>query len=268
MREHDRLTIDPERVLLDVQRQWATDHAAKAGNFMRVADRPEGLSGLRLAHHLEGTPIPYQSANEITDLAPAPTEQMREQLMDNEVAKARVAMARELLLAGESVVLITNHTDLPDIAYAQSLVVGEIGRQQDQTRRQAEFKRGVIINGMVNELEFRLGKQYLNGIDALKMLETDIYLSFPRTSSTEERIKALDLSDSDGEAVYKRLARHNKKMREAVGTDLYRGGMLLAAAASGTTDEVRHIEATDEQPAHKVIQMSKAVDKIRSHKFR
>ena len=94
---------------------------------------------------------------------------------------------------------------------------------------------------MVEFMEFKLSGSYMSGVQALQLLESDIYFSFPRTPSTERRIAEKARSEDQKDAMLDAVDGHNKAMRRKIMADLYRKNMLLAVAASGTTDEVVHL---------------------------
>lgn len=128
----------------------------------------------------------------------------------------------EELENGKSIVLVTNHAKLIDIAVAEAVLFTRLARQG------VTPKTAIIISKVVSMIGVKFGEDPIPAADALTWLCDDIYLSIPRTKAVE---------DAHLDSKLKVAAQiHNSEISDRIGRLLSEGGVLLGAAASGHVD--------------------------------
>lgn len=234
--------LDPgEQLVVDLQ-QWADEYADKSGGIMQVLPHEPGKYQGQDGISVEGEPNAAAVVDSIAEIAQPRYHEVRNQLELNETETGRVSMIGELLVGGDSVVLTTNHGDLIDIAVAQAALFSTLEKlgykmhNGDRKKDGYKVQTGIIISKMVAFLAYKLGEDFAPCTDVLKVLETETFLSYPKTESTKKHLKDRLLPDE--------IERHNRKMRDRVIHMLGEGSLLLAMAPSGTTDK-----ATAEDPS-------------------
>lgn len=209
--------------LVDDLIHWANEHVEKSdGRLGLLPYEPEHYAG-QDGVSVEGDPQPAAVVDSIAAVAQPQYAEIIKQLQHQEDENKEVSRVGELLEAGNNVILVTNHSDLIDIAVTHAAFYSQLHRLG------YEAKTGIVISKMVAFLAYRLGNNLAPAVDVLKILENETFLSVPRTDSAKRRgVGRLLPSDVD---------RHNKHMRERVANRLGKGALLLAVAASGTIDK-------------------------------
>lgn len=206
--------------------KWAAEYADKSDGRMTVlphnpdkfpAQHPDCIS-------VSGLHADIGTINSVAIEAQPVYEKLQKDFNIHDVALARIAMAGELMQDdGNSVILSTNHGDLIDIAVAHAAVHTELVRQNYTP------KTGIVISKMVSYLAYNIMDDYIPCVEVLKILEDDVFLSYPRTESAKLHLRdKIFPPEAD---------RHNKELRKLIQHKLGEGGLLLAMAASGTTDK-------------------------------
>lgn len=211
--------------LIDDLRRWAGEHAANSGGRLELLDyNPEVYPG-QDGFHVEGEPQAHGLVDSIAIEAQPRYKELIARLQEQEESTHIVSMVGELLKGKNSVVLTTNHSDLIDIAVTHAAFYSQLDRLGYKPRT------GIIISKMVAFLAYRLNPDVdaVPAVNVLKMLESETFLSYPRTESAKKKgIGRLKVDEID---------LHNLQMRHRVKNQLGKGAMLLAVAPSGTTDK-------------------------------
>ena len=209
-------------MIVDLQ-EWAEDHVSKSGGQLGLLPyKPEHYPGQDGAS-VDGDPQSAAVVDGIARIAQPKYGQILKLLEQQEETTQEVSRIGELLSAGNNVILATNHSDLVDIAITHAAFYSLLERSG------YEFKTGIIISKMVAFLAYKLGEELAPAVGVLKMLETEQFLSYPRTESAKKR--------GFGKLLPNEVDRHNKQMRDRVAHRLGEGSLLLAVAASGTVDK-------------------------------
>lgn len=224
-----------ERPMVEKLQAWADIYAKASDGRMEVlAYQPgkyQGQDGLSVI----GQPNAAAVVDSIAEVAQPRYYEVRDLLHANEAETKRVSMIGELLKGGDNVVLATNHGDLIDIAIAQAATYSTLEKLgykiHDSNKKDDgyDIQTGIIISKMVAFLAYKLGDDFAPCTDVLKLLENETFLSYPRTESTKKHLMDRFL--------FNNIERHNQKMRDQVVNKLGKGSLLLAMAASGTTDK-------------------------------
>lgn len=202
---------------------WAEEHAAHSGGVLVKLPHDPGKYPGQEGVNVLGDPQPAAVVDTIAETAQPKYKEMTERLAEQEAATNEVSRMGELLKGGNNVILVTNHGDLIDIAVTQTAFYSLLDQMG------YEPKTGIIISKMVSYLAYMLGDKPAPTVEVLKMLETETFLSVPRTKSAEKKgLSRLRFDEAD---------RQNKQMRDRIEQLLGRGGVLLGLAASGTTDK-------------------------------
>lgn len=229
--------------LVERLESWAADYAAKSDGVMEVLhydpEHPNQYPG-QVGISVEGTVMDGPMVDTIAVAAQPLYPELRAALAKNE---KEIDMVGELLRGGNSVIMATNHGDLIDIAVTHAALFSNLehrGFKIHDTNVEDDGYRaqtGIIISKMVAFLAYRLeGLDPAPCTEVLKILENETYLSIPKTESSRNRL--LD-------RVLPRLVKdHNVKMRDAVKHKMGEGSLLLALAASGTTDKPKADDPT------------------------
>lgn len=204
-------------------REWAAEYAATSGGRLQVIEHDPEKYPFQEGVTYEGHPLDGAIVDSMAAIAQPLYPELFEQLKYDEAATQRLSMVGELLAGGNNVVLTTNHGDLIDIAIAHAAVYSQLehGGYRPQT--------GIIISKMITYLAYRLGDEFAPCPDVLQMLENTTFFSFPKTESSKKHLKDRILPSE--------IDKHNRRMRKAVHEKLGEGSLLLAMAASGTTDK-------------------------------
>lgn len=164
-------------------------------------------------------------------------------LAEHEAQTGYVSMVGELLEGGNNVELITNHGDLIDIAVSHAALyslIRKLGYPKFESDKPEEteghIKTGIIISKMVSFLQYNIDGNYTPCTKVLGLLEDETFLSYPKTESTKKHLKDRLLPNE--------VDRHNRRMRSRVVHMLGEGSLLLALAASGTTDKANPDDPT------------------------
>lgn len=219
-----KTTPEPHTLAYNL-RTWASEHAERSKGIMTLlphdpeeypAQSPDCVS-------LPGEPKDVGIIDSIAAIAQPKYGALVEDMRNYDASNLRLDMAAELLEDGNNVIVSTNHGDLVDIAVAHAAVYTELAH------RGLEPSTGIIIGKMITYLGYKLGDEFVPCTSVLEILEHNTFFSYPKTESS--RIHLLD------RIITPEAERHNKELRKAVGKKLGEGGVLLAMAASGTTDK-------------------------------
>lgn len=219
-----------EKLMLDSWRPVAEKHAVNSDGVVALDIDTERYPEQKVdVFHVVGEPMSPDFIDAAAPLVESSYEQVREDFCNNPSNVAALDNAGEILDAGESVLLATNHTELIDIAIVGAAVNGYLKRQNHN------FSTGLIVSKMVSLIGPRALKdeagEPVSAVNALKWLCDDVYMSYPKTETT----KNIPLAQSMPNVIQS----HNKKLRDAIAQRLDEGGVLLAVAPSGTTDRVQ-----------------------------
>lgn len=211
-----------EQLITDLQ-TWAQEYADSSEGRMQVLPYEPGVYPGQDGFSVEGEPNAAAVVDSIATVAQPRYPELLGLLHEQEEQTSRVSMIGELLNGGNNVILTTNHSDLIDIAIAQAAVYSTLRHQG------YEMETSIIISKMVAFLGYKLGEDFAPAAEVLKLLETETFLSYPKTESTKKHLKDRILPNE--------IDKHNRDMRRGVIHRLGQGGLLLAMAASGTTDK-------------------------------
>lgn len=216
--------LPTDSLAYDLQ-EWASEYATKSAGIMTVLPHdPEQYPAQDSGRtSISGEPQDIGIIDTIALIAQPKYGELVADLRSQEALNQRIAMAGELLGEGNNVIISTNHGDLIDIAVTHAAVYAELVRQGHEPRT------GIIISKMISYLAYRLGEEFVPCTNVLEILEHDTFLSYPKTESTKKHLRDRIIpSEAD---------RHNKRLRKDLHQKLGEGGLLLAMAASGTTDK-------------------------------
>ncbi len=203
--------------------QWAETHANESSGQLALLEyEPERYPG-QDGVSVEGDPQSAAVIDSVALVAQPRYGEISTLLKAQEEHTAEVTRIGELLRGGNNVILATNHSDLIDIAVTHAAfysLLDTLGY---------EPKTGIIISKMIAFLAYRLGNDMAPAVEVLKILENETFLSYPRTESANRR--------GFSRLVPSEVNRHNRQMRGRVERRLGEGSLLLAVAASGTTDK-------------------------------
>ncbi len=216
-----------DQLIPDLQ-AWAKEYADASGGQLNELpyrpNNPERYPG-QVGFSVHGNPQSAAVVDSIANIAHPKYGDISELLGAQEATAQVVSRIGELLRAGNNVILATNHSDLIDIAVTHAAFYSQLDRLG------YEMKTGIIISKMIAFLAYKLGEDTTPAVGILKLLENEQFLSYPRTESARKR--------EVGKFVPREIDRHNWRMRNRVQQRLGEGAMLLAIAASGTTDKPR-----------------------------
>lgn len=212
-----------DQLILDLQ-TWAGEYADSSNGIMQALPYDPEKYPAQDSLYCVGEPGAGAVVDGIAEIAQPRYHEALTLLRDQEEQTGLVSMAGELLAGGNNVELVTNHSDLIDIAVAQAALYSTLVREN------YSMKTGIIISKMVAFLAYKLGDDFAPCNDVLKILESETYLSYPKTESTKKHLKDRLLPT--------KIDRHNRKLRDHITDKLGEGGLLLAMAASGTTDKL------------------------------
>lgn len=207
---------------IKILQELAQEHVEKSRGALELLPADPDAYPAQSAYYLTGDPIDPPLIDNVATVAEPLFPQLKSQLISDENGSA-LGSAGELLAEGKNVVIATNHSQLIDIALAQAAVYEPLKQHA------ADFSSAIVLGKMISVVSFKLGDQHIPAVDAIKMLCDDIYISFPRTKSISNSRLAQDYGEQ--------MTVHNKKMSTALVQKLGGGGVLLAVAPSGTTDD-------------------------------
>lgn len=222
-----------EQLIVDLQ-EWASEYAQNSDGRLEVLPYDPHTYKGQDGFYVPGQPSHHSLVDLVAQQAQERYAELYEQLEESEDKTGRVAMIGRLLEDDKSVQVITNHGDLIDVAVAHAALYSMLQKQGYPA------KTGIIISKMVAFLAYKLGDDPTPCTDALQILETETYLSYPKSDSAKKHLKNRFLATE--------VDKHNKAMRKRVVHQLGEGGLLLAMAASGSTDK-----PTPEDPATTVM---------------
>lgn len=218
---------------------WAEDHATKShGVMIALPYDPEKYPG-QDGISVPGQPNAPAVIDTIASVAQPLYPECLSQLEQQEKITKQVSMIGELLVNSANVVLVTPHSDLIDIAVAHAALyssIRKLGFHELKRNSEEEIQTAIIISKMVSFLAYKLGDEFAPCTDVLRVLETQTFLSYPKTESTKKHLKDRLLPNE--------VDRHNKHMRQGLIEMLGKGGVLLGMAPSGTTDKIDPLDAS------------------------
>lgn len=207
---------------------WAKEH--ERTNEKVVAhgfhpDDPENFPG-QVGYYVEGDP---QSGAVVDAIAASAEPESYPRIV--ELAEEQIGQIEDIaekLDAEDNVWVETCHKDLIDVPLAQAAIKGRLDGLNLR-----KYKTGIVISKMVAFLGYKIGADDAQAVRVLKMLENEIFLSYPKSESS--RIRLLD--HLPAQLHRDEINKHNHQMRNRVASKLEEGSMLLAIAPSGTTDK-------------------------------
>jgi len=128
----------------------------------------------------------------------------------------------EDLLAGENIIVITNHGEIKDIAVTLAAYYSAIKQTGHINGREYDFQTNILLSKMVAHLGF-YGE---SAVTILGKMCNRQYFSFPKTESIRNSRIAPFVVDT-----------YNKGLRRAIKSRFSDGGNLFAIAPSGTVDK-------------------------------
>lgn len=128
----------------------------------------------------------------------------------------------EDLLAGQNIIVVTNHSEIQDIA--EALVSCHIALKKigNENNRQYPFTTNIMLSKMIAHL----GLYDAPAVDVLKQVCDKQYFSFPKTNS----IRGTNIPD-------KLVTAYNWSLRQRIKSKLRNGSNLFGIAPSGTVDK-------------------------------
>jgi hypothetical protein len=228
---------EQQREVLTVLSDLAKTHVAEPGGRLELLDiDPENIPG-QVGYHVAGEPLPPRKVDTIAGLAEPRFPSILEAAGSEKAAPAMNETA-EILQKGGNVIIVTNHGELTDIAFAEAALYSTIAK------REIDFASAIIISKMVSMVGFKIvpDQPAVPAATALSWLCNDVYLTFPRTDSIQ--------NSSIGQNMERIVSAHNTQVMSAVKKRLGEGGVMLAMAPSGTRDKM--IKGTDKYGLDKV----------------
>lgn len=230
MIEHDGGHDSIQDQMINQLEAWAFEHAKNSNGLLEVIPRDDKRFPQKLERHIKGEAKSHETTDMIAGMASPYYAAMKESVRKAEHGHKEVSRLGEMLAAGNNILLITNHTDLVDIALAQVAVYGELDRLG------YEVRTGIIISEMISFLRYKIGDTHMPAVETLQMVSDDIFLSYPATRSNGSHMRSGN-DKTTRLAISTRMKAHNRLMRAGINKSLNKGGMLLAVAPSGTTDK-------------------------------
>lgn len=171
-----------------------------------------------------------------------------EQLDEAETDQRELSRIAEDLRAGENIILVTNHSDIKDIAFTLAAFYNRLKQLRMPGGAEYQFETGLIMSKMIAHLGIDLSEsglpeemlqavckdldvRLINGheavaTDLLKLVCGREYFSFPRTDS----IRNSKIAENYVKA-------YNGVLKRVISRSFHKGGNLFAMAPSGTTDK-------------------------------
>lgn len=213
---------------------WAGEYAyASNGRLVLLAHNPDEYPGQNDIS-VPGNPQAPFNTNNTAETAqeayPALLEMLERQAGE---PKNPVDTVGRILEGGGNVILMSNHGDLIDIALAQAAVYSTLHQLGYE-----KFRTGIVISKMIAFLAYDFDGYPVPCVSALTGLETEIFLSYPRTRSARAH-----LIHEDNIRGKMAIALHNRLMKGRVEKLLGEGGVLLAMTA-GSTDKPAESDPT------------------------
>lgn len=259
MNEHDRfdpVTHELQNRMLD----WAHDLAGKNPK-LSVIERGNQNFPEDIPRYVDGNPLPHSITDIVATQAnpehyPALAAQMEAQGEDTGLFDAIRTKYEE----GYHITLLTRHDakDIADVIYNHAGTYGALNR------RGMQLRTSTVVGAEVQYLQYAIGGEPTPAMEALGMLETRTFLSFPNTASSREHMGTdadhqppglLETARTAGsirelahkrhdasleKEVFKRVTGHNEKMRggrRGLERWILDGPGLTALAGSGTGDK-------------------------------
>lgn len=176
-----------------------------------------------LLYQVAGTPIPLDQADTISPVAQKGYLEERNRLFNDPEVTDTIENIGKLVKKGKNIVVITPHDQLIDIVMAL-LVIRDMLLLAGQSYEPKSTS--IILSKMVTRIQYTVEGLVIPAIDVIKLFCDDIYLSFPKTNTSSEKIKNLPES---------LINRNNSLLTSAISHQFYEGGALLGLAATGTT---------------------------------
>lgn len=211
-----------EQLIVDLQ-EWAQEYADSSNGRLEVLPYDPHTYKGQDGFYVPGSPSHHSLVDIVAKQAQERYDELYEQLDINEKQTGRVAKIGRLLADNKSVQIMTNHGDLIDVAVAHAALYSMLQKQGHTA------KTGIIISKMIAFLAYKLGEDPTPCTDVLPILETETYLSYPKTESAKKHLRNKFLPTE--------IEKHNTAMKKRVVEKLGEGGLLLAMAASGSTDK-------------------------------
>jgi len=209
-----------EDLVFDELGRMAYPHAEASGGLFTVLPHDEEkYSAQSLATwRIDGSPEGVGTVEMIASSIEPRFGQFLSALVREEENTQAISRMGEQLKAGQNIILVTNHSDLKDIAYtlaAYYISLKSMGYS---------FKSSLVMSKIVTFLG--VGGYEEPASNILKNICDEEFFSFPRTESIKNSRIGNKLVDT-----------YNYSVRAAMMHRLNQGGNLFAMAPSGTTDK-------------------------------
>lgn len=208
--------------------QLAQVHEKRSGGMLTaLPDDPELYPAQKITtQSISGEPV---DLNTLTELGrainldkPDRFNTMISEFLLAEEQQQLVTSLGEDLLAGQNIIVITNHSQIQDIAEVLGACHVAIKNTGQQNQREYEFSTNIMLSKMVAHLGFY-------GTPATELLQNlcdKQYFSFPKTDS----IRNSNIPEKLVEA-------YNWSLKQRVHRQFKRGNNLFGIAPSGTVDK-------------------------------
>lgn len=180
----------------------------------------------------------------VNEDAPERFDAMIQAFLDFEQQHELVTTLGEDLASGQNIVVITNHSQIQDIAEALGSCHIALRQVGEANQRDYEFSTNIMLSKMIAHL----GYQGLPVVDLLKAVCDRQYFSFPKTDSIRgTRIPKLLVSG------------YNMHLKARVTHKLSKGGNLFGIAPSGTVDKPPRQGEEDEIVLGRVVKGTSSI---------
>ena len=169
---------------------------------------------------IDGSPQDVGTVRVIAQAVERRFDQFTDKLDELEESDGEISRLGEMLRAGNNIILVTNHSDIKDIAYTLAAYYIKL-KEKD-----FDFHSSLVISKIVSFLGVGLGGHADPATNLLKNICDKEYLSFPRTKTIAESRIGTQIVDT-----------YNGLVRQSMKHQLRHGGNLFAMAPSGTTDK-------------------------------
>lgn len=222
----ESIHIKPEREtqMLQELANIAQRHVDSSGSQLEILPIDPDRYPAQRAYHIKGNPQSADVVESVATMAHGMFPELQKRLIEIEEKSQEIEEVGKLLEDGNNVLLVTNHGDLIDIALAEAALYSMLYKQDVHPRT------GIIISKIISLMGARLGEDVAPAAEVLKLLCSDIYLTFPRTETMRRSALKNIIPDE--------INRHNQHMTDRISDALDGGGMLLAIAASGSVDKL------------------------------
>lgn len=197
------------------------------GRFTILPVDPENHPAQRITtQSIDGSPTDVDNLIAIGEAVNADQPQRIHQIintfMEEESNRELVTTLGEDLTSGQNIIVITNHSEVQDIAEALGachIALKSVGKANE---RDYDFTTNLVLSKMIAHL----GYMGMPAVDILSQICDKQYFSFPKTDS----IRGTNIPE-------KLVTAYNWSLRQRIKTKLRGGGNLFGIAPSGTIDK-------------------------------